>query len=229
MKPIRLVAAMLLLAAVGVLASAPQRQMSPLGLLPASYAGELPGAGGPVRWQLDLLPMSRYQLRLNYPGRPQPNTFDHIGRFSLEGRRIGLRGGSDGPVWLDLLDDGSLRKLDQAGRAIRSAQNDRLERLPAAALIEPRLKLAGRFVYFADAPRIELCADGRSLPVQQAADYLALERAYLAARPAPGAPLWVELEALIAPRPSMEAGQPQQPTLVVERFGRVDANGRCAP
>jgi hypothetical protein len=39
----------------------------------------------------------------------------------------------------------------------------------------------------------------------------------------------VELEALIAPRPSMEAGQPQQPTLVVERFGRVDANGRCAP
>ena len=50
-----------------------------IGPLPASYAGELPGASGPIAWHLDLLPANRYQLRTTYVGKPEPNRFDDIG------------------------------------------------------------------------------------------------------------------------------------------------------
>lgn len=87
--------------------------------------------------------------------------------------------------------------------------------------------LDGMFSYRADAPRIVLCADGRSLPVAMEGDYLALERAYSATRPA-GAPRWVQVEAGVAPRKGMEESLPPQPTLVVARFVRLDPQGRCA-
>lgn len=208
-------------------AAAPGRQMSPLGGLPASFDGALPGAGGPVRWQIDILPGGTYQLRRTFPNRPPPNRFDDIGRYTLEGRRITLLGGRETPLYFDLQDDGSLRQLDTRGRPIASPQPHRLARLESAAPIEPRLNLTGLFTYFADAPRIVLCADGRSLPVAMAGDYLALERAYTTGRQAPGAPVWVQLDGLIALRPAMEAGQPAQPTLMVERHGRIEPQGRC--
>lgn len=206
----------------------PQRQMSPLGTLPASFEGRLPAASGTVRWQLDLLPMGRFQLRQTFVDRPEPNRFDDIGSYTLEGRRLTLQGGREAPVFLLLQDDGMLQVLDTEGRPIASAAPRTLTRLARPAPIEPRMSLSGLFTYMADAPRIVLCADGRSLPVQMAGDYLALERAYLAAGVAPGAPVWVQLEALIAPRPSMEESQPPQPTLVVERFVRADVQAGCA-
>jgi heat shock protein HslJ len=202
--------------------------MSPLGRLPASFEGLLPAASGTVRWQLDLLPGGRFQLRQTFVDRPEPNRFDDIGGYALEGRRLTLQGGREAPVHLALQDDGSLRALDTEGRPIESTAPHTLRRLAEPALIEPRLSLSGWFTYLADAPRIVLCADGRSLPVQMAGDYLALERAYGASGVAPGAPLWVQLQAQIALRPSMEESLPPEPTLVVERFGRADPQGRCA-
>lgn len=206
---------------------APQRQMSPLGLLPASFAGELPGAGGPVRWQIDLLPGGRYQLRQTYPNRPEPNRFDDLGRYTLEGRRLTLLGGRDAPVQLELQDDGALRMLDRQGRPIPSSHAGLLSRMAVAAPIEPRLKLTALFTYFAAAPRAVLCADGRALPVAMAGDYAALARAHDSARSAPGAPVWVELDGLVASRPAADASQAAQDTLVVERFVRIDPPRRC--
>jgi copper homeostasis protein (lipoprotein) len=60
-------------------------------------------------------------------------------------------------------------------------------------------------------------------------DYLALERAYLAARPAdaPGLPLLVNLEGLIGNRPSAEPGLGPVRTLVVERFLAVQPGQSC--
>ncbi len=207
--------------------AAPQRQMSPLGLLPASFVGDLPGAGGMVRWQIDLLPAGRHQLRRTFLNRPEPNRFDELGHYTLEGRRVTLLGGRDGPLLFQLQDDGALRQLDRQGRIIGSKLTDRLLRMDVAVPIEPRLELTGLFTYFADAPRVVLCADGRSLPVATTDEFRALESAYTTARPAPGAAVWVQLGGLIALRPSMDASQPPQATLVVERFGRVDPQGRC--
>jgi copper homeostasis protein (lipoprotein) len=123
--------------------------------------------------------------------------------------------------------DGSLRKLDTAGKPIASGHNDRLERLPQAALIEPRLNISGLFIYMADAAVITLCADGSRLPVAMEGDFRALQAAYMKERPSPGKPLLASVEGRIATRPSMEESLPPQDTLVVERFISLSPQGRC--
>jgi uncharacterized lipoprotein YbaY/uncharacterized lipoprotein NlpE involved in copper resistance len=201
-----------------------------LGELPASFEGELPGAGNPIRWHLDLYPEGRFQPRTTHLGRPAPNQFDDIGRWSQEPEsgRIVLRGGREAPVFLLPVDGGAaLRKLDLEGKPIESAHNDRLQRQPQFKPIEPQLFLSGMFVYLADAASIVLCADKRSVPVAMEADYKALEAAYLNARTEPGERLLVSLEGLLAPRPSMEASQPPRTTLVVERFVGVWPGQNC--
>ena len=203
-----------------------------LGVLPATFQGELPGADGTVAWHLDLLPGNRYQLRRSHLGKPEPNRFDEIGRWRWDGarRRLVLLGGRDGPTFLEPVEDGALRLLDRQGRRIDSALPYRLQRQPSAQPIEPRLALDGRFVYLADAPSITLCADGRRLPVAMERDYLALERAYTtaaAARAAPGQPLLASVEATIELRPSAEESQPPRPTLIVERFAGLWPGETC--
>jgi uncharacterized lipoprotein YbaY len=200
-----------------------------LGPLPASFAGELPGASNPIAWHLDLLTDGRFQLRLTHVGRPEPNRFDDIGRWTRDASgRIVLRGGREAPVFLKPVDGGAaLRKLDMQGQPIESAHNDRLLRLPAPQLIEPRLLLTGMFTYMADAAGITLCVDGQRLPVAMEGDYKALEAAYRDAVPQPSQPLLVNLEGLIAPRPSMEEGRPPEATLVVERFIAVWPGKSC--
>jgi uncharacterized lipoprotein YbaY len=201
-----------------------------LGELPASFEGELPGAGNPIRWHVDLYPDGRFQLRTTYVGRTEPNQFDDIGRWSREGDsgRLALRGGREAPVWLMPVDGGAaLRKLDLEGKPIESSHNDRLARQPRFTPIEPRLMLTGMFMVMADAANITLCADHRSVPVAMESDYKTLETAYLKARATPGERLLVNLEGLLAPRPSLEEGQPPRATLVVERFIGIWPGQRC--
>ena len=200
-----------------------------LGRLPASFQGELPGADSTIVWHLDLLPTGRYQLRRAYVDKSEPNRYDDIGRWTWDPVQhwLVLSGGREAPVFLEPAAGGALRKLDLKGRRIESSQNDLLQRQKAYAPIEPRLALTGMFTYLADAPMIDLCVDGQRLPVAMEADYLALETAYAAARPAPGLPLLATLEVLIASRPSAEASQPPRPTLVVERFLGVWPRETC--
>jgi copper homeostasis protein (lipoprotein) len=214
---------------------------SPLGPLPASWRGDLSDAGGTTRWQVDLASDGTYQLRQIFRNRPTPNRFDDIGRWRLEpggprlangSPRLVLRGGREAPLFFQPLAGGAaLRKLDLDGQPIRSAHPDRLPRLATPDPIEPRLLLPGMFRYMADAASLRLCATGTRLPVAMEGDYLRLERAYLAARPAnaPGAPLLVTLEGLITSRPSAESGRGPERTVVVERFVRVHPGQGCPP
>lgn len=201
-----------------------------IGALPASFEGELPGAGSPIDWHLDLMPQGSYQLRTTHVGRPEPKRFDDIGRWTQEPDtgRIVLRGVREPRVYLMPVEGGAaLRKLDLAGKPIVSSQNDRLARLPKYAPIEPRMALTGMFRYLADAPGIALCADGRRLPMAMEGDYKALEMAYRDSGTEPGQPLLASFDGMIAQRPSMEESQPPRPTLVVERFGNVWPRETC--
>lgn len=200
-----------------------------IGALPASYQGELPGAGNPIVWHVDLLPEGRYQLSTIYVGQPDHNRFDDIGRWTRDkARRIVLRGGRQSPLYLMPIEGGAeLRKLDIHGKPIESGHNDRLARLSEPALIEPRLMLTGMFTYMADAAAITLCVDGQRLPVAMEDDYKALETAYLQANLQPGQPVLVSLEGLITQRPSMEESSPPQSTLVVERFVSIWPRESC--
>jgi copper homeostasis protein (lipoprotein) len=120
-----------------------------------------------------------------------------------------------------------LHKLDADGKPFASPHNEPLQRLPKPVLIEPRLKLTGMFTYMADAATITLCEDGRRLPVAMEAYYKALERAYVKAHPQPGQAVLVNLEGVIASRPSMEESQPPRPTLIVERFVNIFPREAC--
>lgn len=200
--------------------------------VPASYIGELPAAsGGPVRWQIDLMPGRRFQSRQTFVGQPAPNRFDDIGRYRFDARtrRLELRGARDERLWFELHRDG-LRKLDREGQRIvsPSGHNDVLARQPRSAPIEPRVVATGLFTYMADAASVVLCPDGRRLPVAMQGDYLALERAYTGAEKAQaGQPLLVSFDGTIAQRPSAEESQPPRPTHVVERFGKVWPRETC--
>ncbi len=209
----------------------PARQSS-LGRLPASWRGDLPAASGTTRWQVDLAPSGSFQLRQTFLDRPAPNQFDDIGRWRLEPgtHRLVLQGGREAPVFFQPQGGGEqLRKLDLQGQPIQSRHNDLLQRLPVAEPIEPRLHLLGMFSYMADAARIRLCATGASLPVAMEGDYRRLESAYLKALPtgASGRPLLVNLEGVIANRPSAEPGRGPDRTLVVERFVGVHPGKGC--
>lgn len=196
--------------------------------LPASFAGEIPGAGGPVHWQVDLLAGGRYQLRQTFVGRPEPNRFDDIGRWRLDRqrKRFELIGTRQETLYFEAADN-ALRKLDMAGRRVEgSSHNDLLVRTPQPAPIEPRLALTGMFRYLADAASITLCADGQRLPVVMEDDYLALERAYSAADPK-GQPLLVSVDGSIAPRRVGEEGAAPKPALVVERFDGLWPRETC--
>jgi copper homeostasis protein (lipoprotein) len=197
--------------------------------LPASWEGMLPGADGTVHWHLDLLPGQRYRLRRTYQGKPAPNRFDEIGRWTraADGARLDLYVAGEKRVQFLVEANGSLRKLDTAGKPIASGLSDRLERLPQPEIIEPRLKVSGLFIYMADAGVITLCADGSRLPVAKEGDFRALEAAYLKARPALGEALLASVEGRIASRPSMEETLPPQDTLVVERFISLSRHGNC--
>jgi uncharacterized lipoprotein YbaY len=222
----------LLMVAVGA-ARLPSSQ-APLGLLPASWRGELPAASGTTSWQVDLAADGSFQLRQIHLNRPAPNRLDDIGRWRLERGtdRLVLQGGREAPVFFQPLAGGAqLRKLSLVGQPIPSRQNDLLQRLAAPEPIEPRLHLLGMFTYQADVARIRFCATGASLPVAMEGDYRRLEQAYLKAQPSAGAgrPLLVNLEGLIAHRPSAEPGRAPQRTLVVERFVGVHPGKGCPP
>lgn len=196
----------------------------------AVFEAQLAGAGNPIRWHVDLYPEGRFQLRTTQIGRPEPNRFDDIGRWSrdADSGRIVLRGGREAPVYLMPADGGAaLRKLDLQGKPVESTQNDRLPRQPQFTPLEPRLFLTGMYPYLADAASIVLCADNRTVPVATEADHAALEAAYTKARTTPGERVLVSLEGLLALRPSVEENQPPRTTLVVERFVGVWPGQRC--
>jgi copper homeostasis protein (lipoprotein) len=83
------------------------------------------------------------------------------------------------------------------------------------------------FTYMADAARITLCNDGRSMPVAMEGDYRALESAYSSARVKPGQALLVVVQGHVAQRPAAEWGRPPELTLVVDRFEQVRPRETC--
>jgi uncharacterized lipoprotein YbaY/heat shock protein HslJ len=86
-------------------------------------------------------------------------------------------------------------------------------------------RLRGLYSYMADAGIFFECDTEQRLPVAQEADNAALEAAYSATRPAPGATLLAVVDGHIKNRAPMEG--PARPTLIVDRFVSI-APGGCS-
>lgn len=200
---------------------------------PGTWSGEIPCADCPaIRMTLTLRPDGVFLLRHTYVGADEgrDRSFVDRGRWttSEDRRRLTLRGGTEGPRQFAVLGPKRLRMLDTAGNEIRSQLNYELTRAATVDPIADRARLRGTFTHMADAARYVDCLTGQSVPVAMTADYLALERAYLAARTAPRTPLLVTLEGHMETRPGME-GDALVEMLVVERFDNAWPGESCGP
>lgn len=192
--------------------------------LPATWIGTLPCADCPgIEVTVDLRGDGVFFLRRDYLER---DAFDEIGRWAVAGDDLTLTGAGREPLRFRVADTGDLRMLDREGREIESQLNYQLARQDAYAPIEPELPMRGMFLYLADAARFRECVTGLDLPVAMEADYLALERAYLRDRPAPGEPLLVSLTGSIVPRPVVE-GSGAVDALRVVAFSATHPGERC--
>lgn len=207
----------------------------PLGRLPKSFVGTLPGASGPgIAWQVDLLADSSFQLRRRYLERDEPDqAHDDIGRWVIgsDGVSLLLQGGREAPVGFAIEAADRLRLLDTDLQPIESELPYTLE-IAAVPLLEPVLQLQGMYRYMADAAVFDECRTGRRLPVAFVADNLALERAYLEVQRTgdlePGGPVLAQLEGRIGMLPPME-GDGLVPQLEPLRFIGLQPEQTCPP
>jgi len=87
-------------------------------------------------------------------------------------------------------------------------------------------RMRGLYRYMADAASFFDCASGDQFSVAPEGGNVALQAAYLAARPAPGAPLLATVDARIVMRAVEDGGAPR-PVLQVERFVTMAARSAC--
>ncbi len=146
---------------------------------------------------------------------------------SLDGGRIRLTGEDQGPRYLRLTGEGTLRQLDREGGEIESEHNHELSRLPDIPDLLGRLRFLGAFRYMADAALVVPCAGGLQFPVAMEGAYLELERDYGAQATAPGAPWLVHLRGAVAERPAME-GPGTEAAFVVQSHEAARPGTPCA-
>jgi uncharacterized lipoprotein YbaY/heat shock protein HslJ/uncharacterized lipoprotein NlpE involved in copper resistance len=198
--------------------------------LPATFQGTLPCADceGVVH-HLDLWPDQTYHMHREWLAE-DPLRRDEIGRWYADPARgaIVLHGASEMPLFWEVKATDRLRQMDMQGNPITS---ELPYDLTSQGSLNPTdldgLFLLGMMTYLADAALFEECISGRRYPIAIEGDYLALERAYLAERPAPGAPLLVHVEGGLITRPAMEG--PDRKHLVVNRFNRTLPGETCPP
>jgi len=87
-------------------------------------------------------------------------------------------------------------------------------------------RMRGLYRYMADAASFFDCASGDQFPVLDDGASVALQRAYVAARSAPGVAMLATVDARIVSRALEDGGAPR-PVLQVERFVAIAAQAQC--
>ena len=101
-----------------------------------------------------------------------------------------------------------------------------LRRASGAAMAGEARRMRGLYRYLADAASFFDCTSGDQFPVAPDGASVALQAAYVAARPAPGAPLLASVEARVVMRAVEDSGTPR-PVLQVDRFIAMAAQSQC--
>jgi copper homeostasis protein (lipoprotein) len=86
--------------------------------------------------------------------------------------------------------------------------------------------MRGLYRYMADAASFFDCASGDQFPVAPDGGSVALQAAYAAARPTPGAPMLVTVDARLVRRAIDDSGSPR-PVLQVDRFIAASRQSQC--
>jgi copper homeostasis protein (lipoprotein) len=193
---------------------------------PVTFRGTIPCADCPgIELTVTLLPDGTFRLRQRYLDRDPGTTWLDLGRWTEEGGRLDLRGSGERPAHFRRFAWDSIRILDGEGREIPSGLPYGLPRAAEVDPVEDVQLLQGMMTYMADAAVFAECRTGAAFPIAQEGAYLALERAYLAERPAPGGPLLVRVRGSLALRPGMEGGETT--SLVVDAFEGTEPGAGC--
>jgi copper homeostasis protein (lipoprotein) len=201
-------------------------------VLPVTFRGVLPCADCEgIEYTITLRADGTYWRSRRYLGVAAggEDTALDLGRWSLGGvpERIELRAGREEPELWSRQGESELHKLDRQGRPIESSLPYSIDRLATVLEQFGPVSVRGLFRYQADAAVIESCESGARYPVVGGEGYLALERAYLASRPAPGAELLVTMTARLVPKPAAEEGWPTRMEVVA--LERIVPDARCEP
>lgn len=142
-------------------------------------------------------------------------TRDDLGRWRYRAARqaLVLHLGDGETLHLEVLDQQTVRVLDPAGRTLPAGAQDLLTSDGRLHPSDLELALAGELRVDGDGTTVLACASGRRYPVEARGDAPSVQAAYAALAPAPGAPLFVTLEAQLGPRPS-----DGEPAMVVRRL-----------
>lgn len=212
-------------AATPALPVPPPTAASSVAVAPATYRGTIPCADCPgIGLTLTLREGKVFLMRSAYLGVDQgrDRSSVDIGRWELspDRREIALHGVGDTPRRFEIEQTGALTLLDMAGQRIGSQLNYTLDRAADIDLIADVIRLRGMYTYLADAGRIVECRSGHSFPVAEVGDNVALQRAYLAVRAAPGAALLATFDGRLESHPKAD-GPGSEDAIKVERFDRV--------
>jgi heat shock protein HslJ/uncharacterized lipoprotein YbaY len=109
---------------------------------------------------------------------------------------------------------------------VRRVDNLLLRRVGGVGAAGEARRMRGLYRYMADAASFFDCASGDQFPVAAEGANVALQAAYVAARPAPGAPLLATVDARIVSRTVEDGGSPR-PVLQVDRFVALGAQSAC--
>jgi len=212
----------------------PPAPVIPLFSLPATLAGQLPCADcAGQAWTLVLFQDQTFRLRRTYlaAGGDEDRDFFSLGRWSADpvtSHRIRLEQRDEFFEWFVYKAPDRLRKLDRAGNEIESTLNYDLTLQNDIDPVAGPMLLTGMYVYMADAATLEECNTGRSFPVIITADHLAVERAYLRDRQAPGEAMLLDFLGRFVDRPP-EPGLPPRQHLIIEEFFEFRPDDSCAP
>lgn len=189
--------------------------------LPATFAGVVEGNAGEETWRITLGVDQTFQLSRTF----ESVVRDSLGRWVADATAgtLVLRDGAEMPLVVRPTASGGLNVIDANTDeafmgALTIADNEFLEL--------SGMMMGGMMTYMADAGIFEDCVSGATFPVAQEGDYLALERAYLADRVAPGAPLYVMLDGGLGMRSAMEG--PDRQMVIVDQFIRTRPEISCA-
>ncbi|UWR22145.1 META domain-containing protein [Sulfitobacter sp. S190] len=209
-------------AATGLETQSPKaRMVGAHGLsLPAVYGGVVDGNAGEETWRLSLGADQTFMLSRTF----QTGERDSLGRWAADptAGTLVMRDGAEMPLVIRRTNAGGLSVIDaHTGEAFSGTLTLSDAEPPTLA----DMMMGGMMTYMADAAVFEDCVSGATFPVAQERDYLAAERAYLADRAAPGAPLYVMIEGGIQVRPAMEG--PDRQMVIVDRFIRTRPGVSC--
>jgi heat shock protein HslJ/uncharacterized lipoprotein YbaY len=109
---------------------------------------------------------------------------------------------------------------------VRRVESMVLRRVAGVGAAGEARRWRGLYRYQADAASFFDCASGDQFPLADDGAGLALQRAYLAARPSPGAPLLATVDARLVMRALEDGGSPR-PVLQVERFIALAPQAQC--